>query len=898
MRLSPLGLVPPIVATAVAAAGALVAFRAGGARDVRTAPPEAPHATAGGADGKAGGSTASKKSGAGGEADEVVVRLIEALKDAKLDMPSLRAGLMGIDTHWRKMQAPWTDLHGTPAKAAMSYALLTSEEEKEYTVPLANGDVWKPDARQWNMAEGSFDQRNVIFAPTPAQIAYRLTIPLHASLGFSFTTDNAPGDVAFTVKVVDARGEAHELWTKALGRHDTKKWLDAKVDLSAFGGQSVELSLVTSIKPTAAHPETNGYAVPGLAMWGNPVLLAHEPTHVPYNVLWIVVDATRADAIASFHDDAEDAAKRAAPLPPLEALLPKIPGLTPELDALGKRGVRFTHAYSVASWTRPGTVAMLSGDRSTELGLDSIHWQLPDYEVTRFYASDPPLLPLLLRRQGVVTRAFVNNYFMVGYAAVGVDMGFEGISDYRFRTRDTAEITTHAATWLKDHKDERFFVFCNYNSPHEPLDPPSRFLARVPPPPAGPADGESAKYMAEVAKDDEAIGVLMKTLDETGLRDHTIVVMTADHGETLSSAHAGTSGLDHMKVRYHHSASNFEETTHVPIILSLPGKLPEDVAVTERARTIDIAPTILDLEGLEPAPKMSGRTLTRLARHEPDGEPRVVLSEGRGTHGLLVDNFRLLTREGKAEIVTFAGKDVSMPVELFDLTTDPGERRNLLKTNPDKAAEMRARLAAAIHDVPVAGSGSSAAPSTKDEAVTLSLRFAGGGAGAPRAHAIKGTLFVDPGATLTVKPVGLGSDAIRGASPHVELAFSVGPDAPVGFDIQVNPPAAPVHWELFVDDRKLAATEVFAGPFGLDAPALVAGLTSDDARATAFSPEPALIDPRRDFGLFVSRERGAEPEAIARGKTGGAGNAEMNRLMREWGYAHEKETPVKTTAPE
>ena len=60
------------------------------------------------------------------------------------------------------------------------------------------------------------------------------------------------------------------------------------------------------------------------------------------------------------HFDAEDAAKRAAPLPPLEALLPKIPGLTPELDALGKRSVRFTHAYSAAPWTRPGTVAMLA----------------------------------------------------------------------------------------------------------------------------------------------------------------------------------------------------------------------------------------------------------------------------------------------------------------------------------------------------------------------------------------------------------------------------------------------------------------------------------------------------------------------------------------------------------
>jgi arylsulfatase A-like enzyme len=853
------------MAATVAAAAALLAWRTGGAGEARPVPPHASSSQ---------GALPVAKKATGAEADEVVVRLIEALKDARFDVPSLRAGLAAIEPHWRKMQAPWTGLSGTAAKATMSYALLTSEEETEYTVPLANGDTWRPDARQWNMAEGSFDQRNAIFAPTPATITYHLTLPLQAALEFSITSDNAPGDVTFGVHVVDARGEGHDVWSKAIGRHETKKWIDARVDLSPYGGQTVDLQLTTGVRPPSG--------VTGLAMWGNPVLVARRPTRVPYNVLWIVVDATRADAIASFHDDAEDAAKRAAPMAPLDALLPKIPALTPNLDALGKRGVRFTHAYSAASWTRPGTVAMLGGARSTELGLDSIHWQLPDFEVTRFYASDPPMLPLLLRREGVVTRAFVNNYFMVGYAAVGVDMGFEGISDYRYRTLDTREVTTHAVEWIREHKDERFFVFCNYNSPHEPLDPPARFLAKVPKPPAGPADPEVAKYMAEVAKDDEAIGVLMRTLDETGLRDHTIVVMTADHGETLSSAHAGTSGLDHMKVRFHHSASNFEETTHVPIILSAPSKLPEDLAVPERVRSIDIAPTILELEGLEPLPKMSGRTMGPLTRHEPDGDPRVVLSEGRGTHGLLVDNYRLLTREGTAETLIFAGKEVKVPEELFDLTTDPGERKNLLHARPEKAAEMRARLDAAIHSVPA--SGSVAPPAAKNDKVAVSLRFAGAGA----VHRVSGYVSVEPGATLTATPVGIAASEVRGASPRIDLAFSSVVDALVGLDVVVSPPGAALHWELFVDDRKLSGDEIFAGPFGLAAPGLASGLLTDDARAVAFSPTPVLADPRRDFGLFVTRERGAEPDAVARSKTAGGGTEEMTRLMREWGYAHDK----------
>ena len=239
----------------------------------------------------------------------------------------------------------------------------------------------------------------------------------------------------------------------------------------------------------------------------------------------------------------------------------------------------------------------------------------------RYYRSDPPLLPLLLRREGAATRAFVNNYFMVGYAAVGVDMGFERVDDHRYRTRDTLEITTHAVDWLKNNRDQRFFVFCNYNSPHEPWEPPKKFQDRVPPPPAGPGEWIPRQYMAEAAKDDEAIGVLMKTLDELGLKDRTLVVITADHGETLSSAHAGTSKLDKMPVRYHHAVSNYEETSRVPILMVLPGVLPEGKLVADRVRSIDLAPTVLDIEGLETNPKMSGRSVMPLIRGAKDFEP-------------------------------------------------------------------------------------------------------------------------------------------------------------------------------------------------------------------------------------------------------------------------------------
>jgi arylsulfatase A-like enzyme len=802
---------------------------------------------------------------------------MDALKDAQLDAPNLRAGSYALDAHWRKMRLPWASLTGNAAKAAMSFALLTSRTEDEAIIPIGSGEVWKPDARKWNMSEGSFDQRDAIFAPTPTRVTYALRVPLEARLAFAVATESSVGETTFRVRVKDGGGVEREVFSRTVGPPDAKKWLEASVDLTEYGGRTVELTLLTSFEPPASRSDAVG-----LALWGDPLLLAKTKTQVPYNVLWIVIDAMRADTVQAFRNDAEDDAKRRATYPPLEALLPRVPGLTPSLDALAARGVRFTHAYSAATWTRPGTVGMLSGARSTELGLDSLRWQLPDDEINRFYMSDPPLLPLLLRQRGVQADGFVNNYFMIGYAAVGADLGFQHVDDYRYLTRDTLEITTHTIEWLDRHKDERFFLFCNYNSPHEPLDPPARFLARVPPPPAGPSDSMATRYLAEVAKDDEAVGKLVQKLDELQLRDKTLIVVTADHGETLSSAHGGISGLDHMKVRYHHSQGNYEETTHIPILLSLPGKLPEGKVVSARMRNIDLAPTVLDIEGMDPSAKMTGRSLVPLARGEDEAVERVVVTDGRGTKGIMAGPWRFVVREPVAQRTIFGDKEVTVDQELFNLPEDPGERHNLARTEPDRVAEMRARLESALKNAPV--TGTPAATGTREASLrkhTIAMRFPGRG----EAHRVSGFLAaVDAGTVLTVHPVGLAREAVRVNGSRIDVGFATSEAAVVGFDVDAEPSGAAVRWELFFDEKPWPADLVFAGPFGLAAPGLRAGIVGDEARTVASSSEVPHIDPSRDLGLFVTREGAGQPEAIERGR--GGATEEMTRLMREWGYAH------------
>ncbi len=894
-----------------AALAIFAAYKFGGGAEASASPPSASAA--------ASVTTTNAVVGAG-DADVVTMHLVDQAGEARLTMPNLERGTWALASHWRKMPVAFHDLDGAARKITTSIALRTSETEVQWSVPMGSGEHWTPDARVWNMSEGSFDEREALFAPTPATIAFRITVPANAKFVFSPATANQNGDATvFAVSITDARGNKTTPYEKRFLPEQSSNWVDDEtVDLAAFAGQSIELALETRAESRTndehnvhvTHVYTRGDAGPtptseakgqtglSLALWGNPEIRAKQTPKDGYNVLFIVVDALRPDVIASFHDDAEDQKKLASQSPPLDALLPKIPGLTPNLDALAAKGVRFTHAWSAGSWTRPGTLAMLSGMRSTELGLDPLPWVLPEPQSAAYYRSDPPMLPLLLRRDGVVTRAFVNNYFMVGYAPVGVDMGFERIDDHRYRTKDTGEITKDAVAWLKRNKDSRFFAFCNYNSPHEPLEPPQRFLDKVPDPPAGPRDPMVRMYMAEAGKDDEAIGVLMHTLDELGLREKTLVIVTADHGETLSENHGGRSNLDHMGIRFHHAVTNFEETTRIPILMSLPHFLPENKEVKARVRNIDIAPTILDIVGRERSPKSSGMSMMPLVRGQTEADERVVLSEGRATRGLIAGKWRAIFREGPAQTTCWGPKNdpsekcVTVAEELFDLETDPGERHNVAKQHADVMDEMRARLAAAKKNVAVAGTQASLAPvqpivTTRTPEKNagpprLLLRFAGAGA----AHRISGKIAFAPGTTLAWEPVGISRSAIVANGPVLDVALTTAADGVVGIDVTPTPPNADVTWTLFLDDTPWPQNAVFAGPFGLFDARVATGLASQEARELAFSHTVPTIEPSRDLGLFVVREQESSREEDVGARASSGATKEMDRLLQEWGYAH------------
>ncbi len=870
--------------------------------------------------------TASSSSGSARlpRAPIVVARLTERVGSATLDAPDAAAAKPAFDAHWRRMQAPWIGPAATAplGRSVQLVALRTSDEEHVHTVQTSRGEVVAFDARKWNMSEGAFEQREALVALGASTWHFSLRVPSGAALEVApavLDDTDRDGhrralDVRFIVQARVGSAAPIALARSTVTAGQRNRWLPMRVDLAALAERDCELTFTTeamvpagvdAVSLTRAEGDSAPRSPSFVGLWGTPTIVQTAETALPYSVLWIVIDALRPDVLASFHDEVEDRRKLGAPIAPGYALLPKLEGLTPHIDALAARGVVYRHAYSAAPWTRPGTLAMLSGAHGTALGVSPLPWSLPDPMIDAYYAGAPPLLPVAFRRAGAATRAFVNNNFMLGYAQVGLDMGFEEVSDFRYRTEDTAHVLAATLADLRAHPDERAFRFVNFNSPHDPYDPTPECLARIPAPAAsdasvderlraGPRDSSVRAYMAEACKDDAAVGAILAELDRLGQRDRTLVVLTADHGETLSDRHEMRAlDLDDVTTRFHHAFGHFEETTRIPILLSLPGVLPEGRRVDAPVINLDLATTIEALEGLPRDRRQEGVDLRALAEGAAPPD-RALVTLGRASQAIIVGKWRYVLRDEPARRVRYGHGDeveeATIKAELFDLEADPGEAHSVASDPANHATlmQLHQRLldaVAAIRSASTAPLEPAGAPASNVEtgAASLRVRFAAG----PGRHRFSVHAEIPEATALEATAIGAPQAALIRRGTVVELAGALDGESLAGLDLRVTPPLANVRWSLAIDDKPLDDAAVHAGPLGLGGRGLAAGITSADARRAAASDELPFIDPALDFGAFVIRQGGvdragaATPERVQ----GGAAQAEIAGALRQWGYA-------------
>lgn len=182
-------------------------------------------------------------------------------------------------------------------------------------------------------------------------------------------------------------------------------------------------------------------------------------------------------------------------------------------------------------------------------------------------------------------------------------------------------------------------------------------------------------YDAEIAYTDEQMSRLWRFLDEEGLRERTLVLVTSDHGEGLG---------DHGELQ--HGQVLFDEILRIALILRAPRRVGEPRRVPELVRSVDVMPTLLELMGIPSADlPMQGRSLLPLLAGErldllSFSHARAVSEEEDSVHSVRSDRWRLVW-----DRATGAAR-------LYDLTEDPGETRDVAPANPGVVALLRGAL--------------------------------------------------------------------------------------------------------------------------------------------------------------------------------------------------------------
>lgn len=396
------------------------------------------------------------------------------------------------------------------------------------------------------------------------------------------------------------------------------------------------------------------------------------------NVLLITIDTLRADHVSRYGYARET---------------------TPNIDALGNRGAVFTNAKGQATATIPSVVSIFTSRYPDDTG--SLGNGLP--------LRDPKIVTLtqILRDHGYRTGAVVSNFLL--QKGCGLERGFEDYDDYfpshelnseYLREKPPKVTTTIASDWLRKFQKERFFLWVHYQGPHGPYTPAQPFdklflrknysnskrlilsdksTERESIPlyqrlgNHTEVDYYIDNYDGETRATDYWIGEMLNEMKRLGLFDNTLILITADHGESLGEHHW----------YFSHGQTSYEDEARVPLILYYPKLISEKSTIDIPVQGVDLMPTILDIVGLK-SKSLRGVSLLPAIRHETLPQRKYPLlgqSENGFDRALYEGDWKLIVnlKEPRTE-------------ELYNLHQDPGESVNLVQNEKERADTMRGIL--------------------------------------------------------------------------------------------------------------------------------------------------------------------------------------------------------------
>ena len=364
-----------------------------------------------------------------------------------------------------------------------------------------------------------------------------------------------------------------------------------------------------------------------------------------YNVLLLTLDTTRADHLRCYgYWNIE----------------------TPALNRLAREGVIFLRAYAHLPMTLPAHTSILSGTYPLYNGVvDNGGYRVPDEIIT---------LPEVLKEHGYTTAGFISAAVLK--RTFNLNQGFEYWNEEDIQPQKEmtalvaerkADRTTDAVLkWLGKNYHKKFFLWVHYYDPHMEYDPPEPYRRLY----------YFDRYSGEIAFMDSQIKRLFEWMEEKGLFQNTIIVAIGDHGESLG---------EHEEMT--HSVFLYEATQHIPFLVYIPGLKNPGRVIKRVVSQIDLMPTVLELLGLPIPEQVQGRSLKDLILGKEPDQP-----EGEA---FLESHFPFL-HYGWSELyslVTFQYKYIQAPKpELYELSKDPGELKNLAEENPKLVKELDYKL--------------------------------------------------------------------------------------------------------------------------------------------------------------------------------------------------------------
>jgi arylsulfatase A-like enzyme len=398
----------------------------------------------------------------------------------------------------------------------------------------------------------------------------------------------------------------------------------------------------------------------------------------------------------------------------------------PTLDRLARDGALFEQAFATAPLTEASHLAMLTGVSPHRSGVVSNGTEI---------GERPLLLSHELRRAGYRTAGFVAGFPLHGrYGwAQGFDLYDDDFGDFpglhrlslvkawdqvflpghTLRERRGDRVLGRARRWLQGGSDQPRFCWLHLFDPHGPYEAPAPFAPAGEPDRGGPSLDLPAywppalraipdavfhreAYQGEIRFTDFLLGEIVGDLEAAGRLDDTIVMVVADHGESLGEH-------DYW---FDHGDDLYDPSLHVPLLVRWPARVAPS-RVPCQVSTVDVAPTLLDLVGLPPGDGRDGRSLLPFLRGEACEARDAVASTTAGRFMARPPVDHALRARGRKFILHDPEVPPLRSPELYDLVKDPGETRDLATERPDEAAAMGLALQASLE-----GAATVAGPST------------------------------------------------------------------------------------------------------------------------------------------------------------------------------------------